>query len=34
MRVTFVALTTDNRIDAVVDEGVDIECGATTATLG
>ncbi len=34
MRVTFVALTTDNRIDAVVDGDVDIECGATTVTLG
>jgi len=34
MQVTFVALTTDNRIDAVVDGDVDIECGATTVTLG
>ena len=34
MQVTFVALTTDNRIDAVVNGDVDIECGATTVTLG
>jgi ABC-type amino acid transport substrate-binding protein len=34
MQVTFVALTTDNRIDAVVDGDVDIVCGATTVTLG
>jgi ABC-type amino acid transport substrate-binding protein len=34
MEVTFVPLTTENRIDAVVDGDVDIECGATTVTLG
>ncbi len=34
MRVTYVPLTTENRIDAVVDGDIDIECGATTVTLG
>jgi len=34
MQVTYVPLTSDNRIDAVVDGDVDIECGATTVTLG
>lgn len=34
MQVTYVPLTTENRIDAVVDGDVDIECGATTVTLG
>ncbi|MEE8092660.1 MAG: amino acid ABC transporter substrate-binding protein [Gammaproteobacteria bacterium] len=34
MQVTFVPLTTENRIDAVVDGDVDIECGSTTVTLG
>ena len=34
MRVTFVPLTTENRIDAVVNGDVDIECGSTTVTLG
>jgi len=34
MRVTFVPLTTENRIDAVVNGDIDIECGTTTVTLG
>ena len=34
MQVTYVPLTTENRITAVVDGDVDIECGATTVTLG
>ncbi len=34
MKVTFVKVTSDNRIDAVADGDVDIECGATTMTLG
>ena len=34
MRVTFVPLTTENRIDAVVNGDIDIECGSTTVTLG
>ena len=33
MKVTYVALTSDNRFDAVADGKVDIECGATTVTL-
>ena len=34
MRVTFVPVTTENRIDAVVNGDIDIECGTTTVTLG
>ncbi len=34
MRVTFVPITTENRIDAVVNGDIDIECGTTTVTLG
>ena len=34
MKVTYVKVTSDNRIDAVADGDVDIECGATTMTLG
>jgi ABC-type amino acid transport substrate-binding protein len=34
MKVTYVPVTSDNRFDAVVDGDVDIECGATTVTLG
>jgi ABC-type amino acid transport substrate-binding protein len=34
MKVTFVPVTSENRFDAVVDGDIDIECGATTVTLG
>jgi glutamate/aspartate transport system substrate-binding protein len=34
MKVTFVPVTADNRFDAVTKGDVDIECGATTITLG
>jgi ABC-type amino acid transport substrate-binding protein len=34
MKVTYVPVTSDNRFDAVVDGDIDIECGATTVTLG
>ena len=34
MKVTFVPVTSDGRFDAVVDGDIDIECGATTVTLG
>jgi glutamate/aspartate transport system substrate-binding protein len=34
LKVTFVPVTSDNRFDAVVKGDVDIECGATTITLG
>ena len=34
MKVTYVPVTSDGRFDAVVDGDVDIECGATTITLG
>ncbi len=34
MLVTYIPLTTENRIDAVVNGDVDIECGSTTVTLG
>ena len=34
MKVTYVKVTSDNRIDAVAGGDVDIECGATTITLG
>jgi glutamate/aspartate transport system substrate-binding protein len=33
LKTTFVPLTSDNRLDAVVSNRVDIECGATTITL-
>ena len=34
MQVTFVPVATEDRIDAVVNGDIDIECGATTVTLG
>jgi ABC-type amino acid transport substrate-binding protein len=34
LKVTFVPVTSDNRLDAVEKGDVDIECGATTVTLG
>ena len=34
LKITFVAVTSDNRLDAVAKGDVDIECGATTITLG
>ena len=34
MQVTYVPVTSENRIQAVVDGDIDIECGATTVTLG
>ena len=34
LKVSFVRLTSDNRLDAVAKGDVDIECGATTITLG
>ena len=34
MQVTYVPVATEDRIDAVVDGDIDIECGATTVTLG
>jgi ABC-type amino acid transport substrate-binding protein len=34
MKVTYVPVTSDDRFDAVVDGDIDIECGATTVTLG
>ena len=34
MKVTFVPVSSDGRFDAVVDGDIDIECGATTVTLG
>ena len=34
MKITYVPVTSDNRFDAVVDGDIDIECGATTVTLG
>jgi glutamate/aspartate transport system substrate-binding protein len=33
LKVTFVPLTTEERIDAIVNNKADIECGATTMTL-
>ena len=33
LKVTFVPLTSANRIDAIVQNKADIECGATTVTL-
>jgi glutamate/aspartate transport system substrate-binding protein len=33
LKTTFVPLTSENRLDAVVGNRVDIECGATTITL-
>jgi glutamate/aspartate transport system substrate-binding protein len=33
LKVTMVPLTTDNRIDAIVNNKADIECGATTITV-
>ena len=33
LKVTFVPLTTEERIDAIVSNKADIECGATTMTL-
>jgi glutamate/aspartate transport system substrate-binding protein len=33
LKTTYVPLTSDNRLDAIVDNRVDIECGATTITL-
>jgi ABC-type amino acid transport substrate-binding protein len=33
LKTTFVALTSENRLDAIVSNRVDIECGATTMTL-
>jgi ABC-type amino acid transport substrate-binding protein len=33
LKTTFVALTSENRLDAVTSGRVDIECGATTMTL-
>ena len=34
MKATYVAVTADNRFDALVKGDIDIECGATTVTLG
>jgi len=34
MKATFVKVTTENRFDALVKGDIDIECGATTITLG
>jgi glutamate/aspartate transport system substrate-binding protein len=34
MKVAYVPVTVDNRFDAVVHGDIDIECGATTITLG
>lgn len=34
MEVIYVPVATEDRIDAVVDGDIDIECGATTVTLG
>ena len=34
MKATYVKVTTDNRFDALVRGDIDIECGATTITLG
>ena len=34
MQVTYVPVATEDRIDAVVNGDIDIECGATTVTLG
>lgn len=34
MQVTYVPVTAQNRIDAVVNGDIDIECGSTTVTLG
>ncbi len=34
MRVTYVPVTAQDRIDAVVNGDIDIECGSTTVTLG
>lgn len=34
MKVTYVPVTSDGRFDAVVGGDIDIECGATTITLG
>ncbi|HET7609518.1 MAG TPA: amino acid ABC transporter substrate-binding protein [Gammaproteobacteria bacterium] len=34
MKATYVKVTTDNRFDALVKGDIDIECGATTITLG
>jgi len=33
LKTTFVPLTSDNRLDAIVSNRADIECGATTVTL-
>src|ERR1700751_2219375 len=33
LKTTFVPLTSENRLDAIVGNRVDIECGATTMTL-
>lgn len=33
LKTTFVPLTSDNRLDAIINNRVDIECGATTITL-
>jgi len=34
MKATYVAVTADNRFDALIKGDIDIECGATTITLG
>jgi len=34
LKVTFVPLKTEERIDAIINNKADIECGATTITLG
>jgi glutamate/aspartate transport system substrate-binding protein len=33
LKTTFIAVTSDNRLDAITNNRIDIECGATTMTL-